>query len=104
LDKGQRTKDKGQRTKDKGQRTKDKGQRTKDKGQRTKDKLECKEKLQVFLTSVTFIYTNNSSRRNSASQLSCEFGCFSPLHTFYPPNTAGNKPANGWFLFQNMLF
>ncbi len=25
-----------------------------------------------------------------------------PLHTFYPPNTAGNQPATGWFLFQIM--
>jgi hypothetical protein len=24
-------------------------------------------------------------------------------HTFYPPNTAANQPATGWFLFQNIL-
>ncbi|MEH1793110.1 hypothetical protein [Nostoc sp.] len=28
---------------------------------------------------------------------------FHPSIPFYPPNTAGNQPATGWFLFQNML-
>ncbi|WP_392480173.1 hypothetical protein [Nostoc sp. C110] len=28
---------------------------------------------------------------------------FPPSIPFYPPNTAGNQPATGWFLFQIML-
>ncbi|MBW4554644.1 MAG: hypothetical protein KME59_01655 [Trichormus sp. ATA11-4-KO1] len=28
-----------------------------------------------------------------------KIGCPAPVYTFYPPNTAANRPANGWFLF-----
>ncbi|MEH2318875.1 hypothetical protein [Nostoc sp.] len=68
------------------------------KEQMTNDKPECKQKLQGFLKNVTFIYTNKSSRRNSAPQLSCEFRCFFPRSIPFslPTQQQINQPVAGF--------
>lgn len=52
--------------------------------------------LHLFTQTIAANITRHSS-------LVIHLDAFPPSIPFYPPNTAGNQPAIGWFLFKNML-
>jgi len=62
---------------------------------------QCKQKLQSWRVNVTFIYNRKSKSRHKSGYQKFDMSGLSALISPFPPsNTAANRPANGWFLFQ----